>query len=219
VALCLGFSVPDNFHFPYAAVGFSDFWRRWHISLSTWMRDYVYIPLGGSRQGRLRTCLNLMLTMLIGGLWHGASWTFVFWGGLHGVFLMIEGVFRQWVAPSSRWTSAIVRPFQALATFALVCFAWVFFRAGSFGRSFTIASAMLGRVGSEAQRSLAQLDVVFVLATMVPMLSLHWLMRDKTLEAVADKCPWWFRAVLLALMLMAIATKTGDTRAFIYFQF
>jgi len=83
-ALCLGFSIPNNFRFPYAAVGFSDFWRRWHISLSTWLRDYLYIPLGGNRKGNIRTYVNLSVTMLLGGLWHGASWTFVVWGGLHG---------------------------------------------------------------------------------------------------------------------------------------
>ena len=89
-ALCFGFSLPDNFRFPYAAIGFSDFWRRWHISLSRWLRDYLYIPLGGNRNGEVRTHVNLMLTMLIGGLWHGASWTFVIWGGLHGFYLVVE---------------------------------------------------------------------------------------------------------------------------------
>ena len=86
-SLCLGFALPDNFSMPYAAIGFSDFWRRWHISLSTWLRDYLYIPLGGNRGSEVRTYVNLMLTMLLGGLWHGANWTFVVWGGLHGLYL------------------------------------------------------------------------------------------------------------------------------------
>ncbi|HYW50979.1 MAG TPA: MBOAT family O-acyltransferase, partial [Gemmatimonadaceae bacterium] len=85
-SLALGFSIIDNFRFPYAAIGFSDFWQRWHISLSTWLRDYLYIPLGGNRRGPSRTYVNLMLTMLLGGIWHGASWTFVVWGGLHGLY-------------------------------------------------------------------------------------------------------------------------------------
>ena len=89
-ALCLGFNIPNNFRFPYAATGFSDFWRRWHISLSTWLRDYLYIPLGGNRKGEARTYANLMTTMLLGGLWHGANWTFVVWGGLHGAYLAAE---------------------------------------------------------------------------------------------------------------------------------
>ena len=89
-ALCLGFILPLNFRFPYAAIGFSDFWRRWHITLSSWLRDYLYIPLGGNRKGSFRTYINLMLTMLLGGLWHGANWTFVAWGGLHGLYLWVE---------------------------------------------------------------------------------------------------------------------------------
>ena len=92
VALCFGFHLPDNFRSPYAAIGFSDFWRRWHISLSTWLRDYLYIPLGGNRHGAMRLGVALMVTMLLGGLWHGASWTFVVWGALHGVFLVMERV-------------------------------------------------------------------------------------------------------------------------------
>ncbi len=94
-ALALGFSIPDNFRAPYAAIGFSDFWCRWHISLSSWLRDYLYIPLGGNRQGPGRTYVNLMLTMLLGGLWHGAAWTFVVWGGLHGFYLCAE----RWLKP------------------------------------------------------------------------------------------------------------------------
>jgi len=94
IAMCLGFVLPNNFLFPYAAVGFTDFWRRWHITLSSWLRDYLYIPLGGNRNGKFRTYINLMLTMLIGGLWHGANWTFVVWGGLHGFYLWVEKAYR-----------------------------------------------------------------------------------------------------------------------------
>src|SRR5947208_4933166 len=95
VALCLGFAMPDNFRFPYGAVGFPDFWRRWHITLSSWLRDYLYIPLGGNRHGEARTYAALMTTMLLGGLWHGANWTFVAWGGLHGLYLAIERALRK----------------------------------------------------------------------------------------------------------------------------
>src|SRR4030095_14577520 len=89
-ALCFGFAFPDNFRFPYAAIGFSDFWRRWHLSLSRGLRASLYVPLGGNRRGPIRTHVNLMLTMLIGGLWHGASWNFVIWGGIHGGMLSVE---------------------------------------------------------------------------------------------------------------------------------
>ena len=94
VALCLGFILPDNFRSPYTAIGFSDFWRRWHITLSTWLRDYLYIPLGGNRHGTYRTLFNLMFTMFLGELWNGASWTFIVWGVLHGSYLVIEHLLR-----------------------------------------------------------------------------------------------------------------------------
>lgn len=113
VALCLGFVLPQNFRFPYAATSLSDFWRRWHITLSSWLRDYLYIPLGGNRQGRWRTYLNLMITMLLGGLWHGANWTFVAWGGLHGLYLWVEKFFRdrkEKASPMPVTTTALVLP-------------------------------------------------------------------------------------------------------------
>lgn len=94
VAACLGFVLPQNFKYPYAAIGFSDFWKRWHITLSQWLRDYLYIPLGGNKNGKMQTYINLMLTMLLGGLWHGANWTFVVWGGLHGIYLAVERFLR-----------------------------------------------------------------------------------------------------------------------------
>src|SRR5207244_4661089 len=93
-SLCLGFHLKDNFLFPYAAIGFSDFWRRWHISLSTFLRDYLYIPLGGNRVGWMRAAINLVIVMFLGGLWHGAAWTFVVWGLLHGSYLVIEHASR-----------------------------------------------------------------------------------------------------------------------------
>ena len=133
-ALCLGFAIPDNFRFPYAAAGFSDFWRRWHISLSSWLRDYLYISLGGNRQGTVRTSGNLMATMLIGGLWHGASWNFVIWGGLHGMYLVLERLVK-WLVPELNKTAAWLLRIPMIAlTFVLVCFAWVYFRATEFAQ-------------------------------------------------------------------------------------
>src|SRR5215216_3412788 len=102
VAMCLGFKLPENFRYPYAAIGFSDFWRRWHITLSTWLRDYLYIPLGGNRKGEVRTYVNLMITMLLGGLWHGASWTFVVWGALHGIYLCAERLIKEKFTTNSK---------------------------------------------------------------------------------------------------------------------
>ena len=125
IALLLGFEFPQNFDGPYTAVSLQDFWRRWHMTLSRWLRDYLYIPLGGSRKGPFRTYVNLLVTMLLGGLWHGASWTFVVWGGIHGVGLAVER------AIGKRPESTRARWFGRVLTFNIVCFAWIFFRADS----------------------------------------------------------------------------------------
>src|SRR5689334_12941310 len=139
-ALTLGFHLKDNFRFPYAAIGFSDFWRRWHISLSTFLRDYLYIPLGGNQVRPFRAALNLVIVMFLGGLWHGAAWTFVVWGLLHGSYLVVERVCRAYFEDKS-WASApSVRVLTGFATYTAVCIAWVFFRASDF----TIATRMLG---------------------------------------------------------------------------
>lgn len=136
-ARILGFTFPENFKTPYFSKGFSEFWRRWHITLSSWLRDYLYISLGGNRNGIFMTYRNLMLTMLLGGLWHGASWNFVFWGALHGSYLVIE-------RNTKRWTSNIPLPgffrdaISILCVFALTCFAWIFFRSVDFSTSIII---------------------------------------------------------------------------------
>jgi D-alanyl-lipoteichoic acid acyltransferase DltB (MBOAT superfamily) len=127
VALLLGFEFPQNFASPYTAVSLQDFWRRWHMTLSRWLRDYLYIPLGGNRKGRILTYRNLMLTMLLGGLWHGAAWTFVLWGGIHGLGLAVERA-TGW-RPHTRAQQWLGR----LITFHVVCLGWIFFRADSFG--------------------------------------------------------------------------------------
>src|SRR6202035_2874723 len=138
-ALCLGFHLKDNFRFPYAAIGFSDFWRRWHISLSTFLRDYLYIPLGGNQVAPVRAALNLVIVMFLGGLWHGAAWTFVVWGLLHGSYLVIERVIRIFFEDKPWASSPFTRAVAGFATYGAVCIAWVFFRASDF----TIASRML----------------------------------------------------------------------------
>ncbi len=132
LALLLGFRFPQNFDSPYAAVSVQDFWRRWHMTLSRWLRDYVYIPLGGNRGGRLLTYRNLMLTMLIGGLWHGAGWTFVAWGAIHGTALASERWWRERPGFVEHPSTSLRRSWHRFATFQVVCFAWIFFRSDSF---------------------------------------------------------------------------------------
>jgi D-alanyl-lipoteichoic acid acyltransferase DltB (MBOAT superfamily) len=141
LALLLGFRFPQNFDSPYTATSLQDFWRRWHMTLSRWLRDYLYIPLGGNRGGRARTYRNLMITFILGGLWHGAAWTFVVWGTIHGSFLAWEHRARERRAEQGRpepVDSRRRRLWQRVVTFHVVCLAWVFFRAESFGNAFDV---------------------------------------------------------------------------------
>jgi alginate O-acetyltransferase complex protein AlgI len=203
VALTLGFALNDNFNFPYAANGFSDFWRRWHISLSTWLRDYLYVPLGGNRQGEFRTYLNLLITMLLGGLWHGASWTFVVWGGLHGAYLAIE----RWLGRSN-----------VLVTFLVVTATWVLFRAHTFTDALDLLQSMAG-AGGAAHRVLYWNDIIVVGAIVGGMLATHWRMRSTRLETAVAATPGWVVVLVWTLMAFALIAEQGAGDAFIYFAF
>jgi alginate O-acetyltransferase complex protein AlgI len=217
IARCLGFELVDNFREPYGAYGFSDFWRRWHISLSTWLRDYLYIPLGGNRRGPVRTEVNLMLTMLIGGLWHGASWSFVVWGGLHGGYLVVEKLVRGNRSPEPKNGAMLV--VGVLVTYVLTCITWVFFRAPDFTTAWQMLLAMLGhgtatpgQVSSSVRAALCML----VIGTMVVW---HIAMRRRHLEDALVTMNPVRRGFVLGIMLVAIALAGGGQRAFIYFQF
>jgi alginate O-acetyltransferase complex protein AlgI len=140
ISKIIGFDLPENFNMPYLACSVTEFWRRWHITLSQWLRDYLYIPLGGNRRGEVRTYVNLFLTMLLGGLWHGAAWTFVVWGALHGIGL---GAHKLWM---SRPTGRLIPGVRFVAwplTYVFVCICWIFFRAASFGDAWTIIRKVL----------------------------------------------------------------------------
>ena len=215
-ALCLGFAMPDNFRFPYAAVGFSDFWRRWHITLSAWLRDYLYIPLGGNRHGEVRTYMALMGTMLLGGLWHGASWTFVVWGGLHGVYLAAERMLRKRFAGFRPGPLMVLG--MGLLTYALVNVTWVFFRADTFGKAWQVLRGMFG-FNPAAAPILPTAHLVMVALIVGGIVSAHWLMRNRTLESVVARTPAALLCGILALMLFAIVITQGTGNAFIYFQF
>jgi D-alanyl-lipoteichoic acid acyltransferase DltB (MBOAT superfamily) len=219
VAMCLGFSLPDNFRFPYGAAGFSEFWKRWHISLSTWLRDYLYIPLGGSRYGSFRTAVNLMITMLLGGLWHGASWTFVVWGALHGVFLIVERVVVHLTPAQIRRLKNPALPLLIVATFVLTNFAWVFFRAESWAQAIRITTAMIGLGENSAEGLFDFAKSVEVFALAAVLVGFHSVMRHRTIEDLFGRMPEFVRAIAIAGMLIAIATMSGNDRAFIYFQF
>lgn len=230
IALCLGFVLPENFKYPYAAVGFSDFWRRWHITLSAWLRDYLYIPLGGNRKGELKTYINLMITMLLGGLWHGANWTFVVWGGLHGFYLWVEKFIKDKISkrtiPADQDVAVAgisagntsLAFLYALFTFFLINVTWVFFRAGTFTQAWTMLGSMFG-MAHDAEPLLTTLAIIKVSVIITLMVVAHWLMRKSSVLQLAQKIPWWFLAIVWALMLFALALSQESTSSFIYFQF
>ena len=234
-AACLGFILPQNFLYPYAAIGFSDFWRRWHITLSAWLRDYLYIPLGGNKKGKIRTYINLMITMLLGGLWHGANWTFVVWGGLHGFYLWVEKFFKDMrtkispVAVAADGTATVVTAgitqnktvknfFLALLTFFLVNVTWVFFRANNFSTAWNMLGSMFG-IGNGGDALLTTLAIIKVAVIITLMMLFHWFMRNTTILSAAYKLPWWIMGIIWAVILLLLILSQESSSSFIYFQF
>lgn len=222
IALLLGFHFPLNFNSPYKSDSVTDFWHRWHISLSTWLRDYLYISLGGNRKGKIRTYINLILTMLLGGLWHGASWNFVVWGGLHGVALAVHKFFRNLMHRPKNYRSTGFRKFFAvILTFHFVCLGWIFFRNTTFEASLT----MIQQVFTAFHPELAgQLFAGYweVFALMAVGYLLHWC-PDSWQEACTKgmiRLPLIFQALILILLIfLVIQVKSSDIQPFIYFQF
>lgn len=215
IAMMLGITLGDNFLYPYGSIGFSEFWRRWHISLSSWLKDYLYIPLGGNRFGPSRMYIALMLTMLLGGLWHGAAWTFVAWGFLHGIYLVIERLLKRYVKVDINWWNGAL---LALFTFFLVNLTWVFFRAEDFASAGIMLQSML-YWHPEGAKILGHFDIIKVLTISALLFASHYYMRHHTLMMLAKNIHPWILGVVWAsmLFLMAIAQSAGEQ--FIYFQF
>jgi D-alanyl-lipoteichoic acid acyltransferase DltB (MBOAT superfamily) len=211
LALLLGYQLPQNFNRPYLAFSLRDFWRRWHMTLSRWLRDYLYIPLGGSRGGRLRTYRNLMITMLLGGLWHGAAWTFVIWGGIHGGALSAERWARE------RYAGFRMPAWAAwLVTFHVVCVAWVFFRAPDLGTAFDV----LGGLGLSGPSPLVTVPVVFLVVAAVAIQALPpgwWLEAEAWFVAR----PVVLQGIAVGAILVAADAAVGQqgVAPFIYFRF
>jgi alginate O-acetyltransferase complex protein AlgI len=239
VALCLGFVLPQNFLYPYAAIGFSDFWRRWHITLSAWLRDYLYIPLGGNRKGKFRTYINLMITMLLGGLWHGANWTFVVWGALHGFYLWIEKLIQDsrkkntaqpvhatetvvmqsgFGAPASLKRSGYTDFMLAMFTFFLVNVTWVFFRSPDFTSAWRLLTSMFSSVPKGAVL-LSTLSMIKISIIIIGLIAFHWMMRNTRVLTVAAKMPWWLLGLVWSAMLILLILSQESSSSFIYFQF
>ena len=215
IALMLGIKLPDNFKYPYASIGFSDLWKRWHITLSTWLRDYLYIPLGGNRNGIARMYFALMLTMLLGGLWHGAAWTFVVWGALHGIYLVIERILKQKIHIKLNNYNGF---FLALLTYTLVNFTWVFFRAETFGKAKDMIVSMLW-FQSDGIKLLTGFEIIKVISVISILFICHWVMRNRTMKDVSKMISPIGFGIFWALLIFAILISQGSGEQFIYFQF
>jgi D-alanyl-lipoteichoic acid acyltransferase DltB (MBOAT superfamily) len=214
-AQLLGFHFMVNFRQPYLAESLQDFWRRWHISLSTWLRDYLYIPLGGNRLGNLRTYINLMLTMLLGGLWHGANWTFVICGGIHGAGLAIERL----IAGSGEIaasTSLLARWCRRIVIFHLVCLAWIFFRISSFGGAWEQILALAKWEWQPAYFAAILFLAVFAAALFLLDLQLE---ASNGEHAFATQPYTWRIATGLAFCVLITLFGANQESAFIYFRF
>ena len=220
VAAMMGFYLPDNFNFPYRSLSVTEFWRRWHISLSFWFRDYLYIPLGGNRKGKLRTYLNNFLTMLVAGLWHGSSWMFVIWGALHGAGLVVHKFFSRqlgWRIPSNVVGNGV----SWLFTYVYVSFAWSFFRAANLQK----LSAIYNKVASDFSIdylvpfcSARPLWVVFVAGVMLSYLFSERQYKRMQLRFIT--LPWIVKLLILIVCLQLVVELASESvQPFIYTQF
>jgi D-alanyl-lipoteichoic acid acyltransferase DltB (MBOAT superfamily) len=237
LSLLFNIRLPINFNSPYRARNIIDFWRRWHITLSRFLRDYLYIPLGGNRKGKWRRYVNLMITMLLGGLWHGANWTFIIWGGLHGIYLVINHFWRGFTEKNglSKDTGVVLTVVYWLMTLLAVIVAWVFFRASSFADALTVLSAMVG-LGAHAisgnsttsNENLAFIAILQLWAMFSPNTNqiLHYNFGAQHLMTmIRDRFLWRPNipyAILVGLILFICALVGVTSRKnleFLYFQF
>ncbi len=219
IALIMGFKLAKNFDFPYKARNLTDFWRRWHISLSTWLRDYIYIPLGGNRKGTARTYLNNFATMLIGGLWHGAAWKFVFWGAMHGAGLAVHKASKPVLGRiGDSWP---VRAASWLVTMTFVALLWVFFRADSWADSWTVVSSVFRDFSAAYIPAFAAARSLWLILMLVIVVS-HCLPTRfwESAQAWFVRSPWTVKLLIFIVVVqLVIELRTESVSPFIYFQF
>ncbi len=221
LALIMGFRLNENFNFPYKSRNLTEFWRRWHISLSTWLRDYVYIPLGGNRKGPRRTYVNNMATMLVGGLWHGAAWKFVFWGGMHGLGLAVHKATTPYLGAWSDTRAA--RALAWLMTMSFVACLWVFFRADTWQDSVLVVRQVFvgGWPGIDGLRAFASARMLW-LVLMLVIIGAHALPEGSraSLGERFVRAPFGVKLLIFILVVQAVVQLQGeDVAPFIYFQF
>ncbi|MDI6786481.1 MAG: MBOAT family O-acyltransferase [bacterium] len=224
-ARVLGYDLIENFKLPYFSKNVTEFWRRWHISFSTWLRDYLYISMGGNRKGEYRTDLNLMITMLLGGLWHGANWTFIIWGALHGTYLIFSKMtlgYRDKLVERFNINRTIVKIYRVFLTFHLVAFSWIFFRANSISDAFYIVTEIVQGVLKPSVLAIGigkiPLGIPFLLIAFLLIVQL--IQRKQDLWQFLDKKPIFLRWSFYYLLIFGIILLGVDESIkFIYFQF
>lgn len=224
----LGIELMYNFDRPYFARSIKDFWRRWHISLSTWIRDYIYIPLGGSRCSRGRKYFNLMVTFLASGLWHGANWTYVLWGGIHGLYQVI-GDIKNMILP--KWDNIVINFFRVIITFVLVSFAWIFFRSNTIGDSVYIIKNLFNDISNITDLQymyemfnnfgLQIFEIILVVCAIAFLIFSEIISYKMDIHKLMDKAPFVLRFVyyyILVIIIFGMGVFSGGGQ-FIYFQF
>ena len=222
IALWLGFTIPANFRSPYKSQSITEFWRRWHISLSSWLRDYLYISLGGNRKGKIRMYINLFLTMLLGGLWHGASLNFIVWGGVHGVALCIHKKFRELIGHDKHYEShGIKRIMAVILTFHLVCLAWLFFANPTFDSSLTMLQKIFFEFHPELLMQFVEGYPIVVTMILLGYL-LHYLPEQWNIATsrLVSRSPFLLQTLyLIIIIVLVIQIKSSEVQPFIYLQF
>lgn len=205
-----GYKFNENFLFPYISSSFSEFWQRWHISLSSFLKEYLYIPLGGNRLGKYRTYLNLLITMLLGGLWHGAAWSYLAWGGYHGVALVIE---RYFAGVFSIKMAINLRLLKGLLVFTVVTFGWLFFKLPHFSEAYQYIVKMF----TSSFYSKDKEKIILIIIYSIPVISYHFL------YLIRLRIPFTFKKygypVMYGALLFFIMVNSGSSGSFIYFQF
>jgi D-alanyl-lipoteichoic acid acyltransferase DltB (MBOAT superfamily) len=224
----MGFKLMTNFNRPYFAKTISEFWKRWHISLSTWFKDYLYIPLGGNKVVRSRWFFNLFITFLISGLWHGANWTYIIWGALHGFYLVFAIVSQDWRNTINEATGVVkyktvFKWIQAATVFVLVCFAWIFFRAASVNDAFILIRNAVNLDVSQFDKAMFgnnYFELIAGILLIIFLLIAEWTMRGKKIHQYIITRPAYIRWSLYSLIVIAIINLgVFGGNNFIYFQF
>jgi alginate O-acetyltransferase complex protein AlgI len=210
LAKLFGYNFKDNFNFPYISTSFKEFWKRWHISLSSFLMEYLYIPLGGNRKGKLRTYLNLMAVMFLGGLWHGAAWSYAIWGSFHGLALAVERFFGEYIQIKA---NKILTFLKGVMIFAFVTLAWLLFKLPYFGHVIEYFKCLFNNARLDANLNIN----VYILLYSIPIVLYHalYLLKEKPLYAKFKRIEYAF----YGMMIFLIIVNSGSSGAFIYFQF